>query len=270
MSGFSEATGTSEMKGASETAERLLQLETELCSALEERSFAGISHIYNPLLYAVDPHAAFIRRYCRGTKRVLLLGMNPGPFGMAQTGVPFGQVQLVRDWLLIHGPVRQPGRLHPKRPILGFDCTRSEVSGSRLWGLVQELCGSEGPDRFFAHCFVHNYCPLVFMTGPSGRNVTPPSLTCKAELRELEAACDGHLRRVAALLQPELVVGVGVYATERARKALAEDRCRVECLPHPSPINPAANRPPGWAANAVRKLHDIGFFPLANISQPTV
>ena len=34
-------------------------------------------------------------------KRVVFLGMNPGPFGMAQVGVPFGEVAAVRDWLRI-------------------------------------------------------------------------------------------------------------------------------------------------------------------------
>ena len=34
-----------------------------------------------------------------GRKEAVFLGMNPGLWGMAQTGVPFGTVSLVRDWM---------------------------------------------------------------------------------------------------------------------------------------------------------------------------
>uniref|UniRef100_A0A669QQ87 Single-strand-selective monofunctional uracil-DNA glycosylase 1 n=1 Tax=Phasianus colchicus TaxID=9054 RepID=A0A669QQ87_PHACC len=70
-------------------AERFLQLEREHNSLLRELPPFGapVSHVYSPLDYAWEPHRDFVRRYCRGPKRVLFLGMNPGPFGMAQTGV---------------------------------------------------------------------------------------------------------------------------------------------------------------------------------------
>ena len=48
-----------------------------------------VTHVYNPLDYARAPHEAYLTRWGKGPKQVLLLGMNPGPFGMAQTGVPF-------------------------------------------------------------------------------------------------------------------------------------------------------------------------------------
>ena len=122
---------------------------------------APVTHVYNPLDYAGRTHRLFLRRFADSPKRVVFLGMNPGPFGMAQTGVPFGDVEMTRGWLGIEGAVEKPAREHPKRPVLGFDCPRGEVSGTRLWRAVAETFGR--PERFFARHFVANYCPLVFM-----------------------------------------------------------------------------------------------------------
>ena len=91
-----------------------------------------VTHVYNPLEYALEPCLDYYQRYGQGPRRVLMLGMNPGPWGMAQTGVPFGEVGMVRDWLKIRGTVHKPALEHPQRPVLGFDCARSEVSGKRL------------------------------------------------------------------------------------------------------------------------------------------
>ena len=58
-----------------------------------------VAHVYNPLEYAIRPHRLYIRRFADGPRRVVFLGMNPGPYGMAQTGIPFGEITHVRDWL---------------------------------------------------------------------------------------------------------------------------------------------------------------------------
>jgi single-strand selective monofunctional uracil DNA glycosylase len=92
-----------------------------------------VTHVYNPLEYARAAHERYLERFGTPPKEVVLVGMNPGPFGMAQTGVPFGDVKMVRDWMGISLPVKGPANQHVKRPIQGFDCGRSEVSGSRLW-----------------------------------------------------------------------------------------------------------------------------------------
>src|SRR6185436_7468972 len=134
---------------------------------------APVAYVYDPLDYAWEPHRHYLERYGRGHPAVLLVGMNPGPFGMAQTGVPFGDVQMVRDWMGIHGEVGRPPKEHPKRPIQGFSCPRSEVSGSRLWGWAKERFGT--PERFFETYFVMNYCPLAFVEA-SGKNLTPDKL----------------------------------------------------------------------------------------------
>jgi single-strand selective monofunctional uracil DNA glycosylase len=224
-----------------------------LCRALAPLRFGPpVAHVYNPLLYARAPHREYLRRYGRGPKQVLFFGMNPGPFGMAQTGVPFGAVGAVRGFLGIEARVGRPEREHPKRPVLGFACAREEVSGARLWGLVRERFGT--PERFFARCFVANYCPLLFLEA-SGRNRTPAELPA-AERAPLLEACDAALRRTVALLEPRLVVGIGRFAEARAREALAGSGVAVAALPHPSPASPAANR--GWARAAGRVLRDLG------------
>jgi single-strand selective monofunctional uracil DNA glycosylase len=58
---------------------------------------APVTHTLNPLNYAWAPHEQYLRKFGNGTKRVVFLGMNPGPFGMVQVGVPFGEVHAVRD-----------------------------------------------------------------------------------------------------------------------------------------------------------------------------
>jgi single-strand selective monofunctional uracil DNA glycosylase len=149
-----------------------------------------VSHVYNPLVYAHAPHARYLKRYGRPPREVLFLGMNPGPWGMAQTGVPFGEISAVREWMGIDAPVAVPFVEHPKRPILGFSCPRTEVSGRRLWGWARNRF--ETPERFFSRFFVANYCPLVFME-ESGKNRTPNTLP-KTESGPLFTACDQALR----------------------------------------------------------------------------
>jgi single-strand selective monofunctional uracil DNA glycosylase len=178
--------------------------------------------------------------------------MNPGPFGMAQTGVPFGDVRMVRDWLRIEGDVRRASNEHPKRPVLGFACTRSEVSGSRLWGWAKERFKT--PEAFFENHFVANYCPLVFME-QSGRNLTPDKLPASERI-SLFAACDEALRRIVKTLNPGFVIGVGAFAQERARQSLPDFNGVIGAILHPSPASPKANR--GWAKLAEGELAELG------------
>ena len=112
----------------------LVHIASELGSAVDSLHFGPpVSHVYNPLRYAWQPHEAYLKRFGGGAKEAIFLGMNPGPWGMAQTGVPFGEVGAVRDWLGISGEVLSPTNEHPRRPIRGFACQRSEVSGQRVW-----------------------------------------------------------------------------------------------------------------------------------------
>jgi single-strand selective monofunctional uracil DNA glycosylase len=240
-------------KETGSVATDLLAVARRLRSDVSKLSFGPpVACVYNPLDYAREPHEAYLRRFGQAPGRIVLLGMNPGPFGMAQTGVPFGEVGLVRDWMGIDGRVRAPDHTHPKRPIEGFDCTRSEVSGSRLWGWAKARF--ETPDAFFDRFFVVNYCPLVFVE-ESGRNRTPDKLPA-AERKPLLAACDRALADTVALLRPKMVVGVGGFAERRARNVLADTGVAIGCILHPSPASPKANR--GWAEAAERELRDLG------------
>jgi single-strand selective monofunctional uracil DNA glycosylase len=215
------------------------------------RPGSGVSCIYDPLDYAWKAHASYLA-LARSRPRAMLLGMNPGPFGMVQTGVPFGEVQAAREFLGIDGGVRAPRSQHPKRPVLGFACTRSEVSGRRFWGLMRQEFGTAA--RFFRAGFVWNWCPLAF-TAPSGANVTPDKLPARARAT-IEQACDRALARVVDALQPRMVIGVGAFAQACAQRALG-DRIPVHTVLHPSPASPAANR--GWDTAARTQLRACGF-----------
>jgi single-strand selective monofunctional uracil DNA glycosylase len=213
-----------------------------------------VACVYQPLEYAWEPHREYLERFANGKKRVVFLGMNPGPFGMVQTGVPFGEVAAVRDWMGITEPVGKPAEEHPKRPVEGFACQRSEVSGRRLWGLFAEHFGT--PETFFKDHFVLNYCPLVWMSG-TGANLTPDKLSA-TEMAPVEQACLKHLGEVISLLHPQFLIGIGAFAEERLRRAA--ERCGSDAhigrILHPSPASPAANR--GWAVAASRQLADLG------------
>ncbi|MCL2296901.1 MAG: single-stranded DNA-binding protein [Proteobacteria bacterium] len=221
------------------------------------RFAAPVTHIYNPLTYAWATHETYLRRFASSKKKTIFVGMNPGPFGMVQTGVPFGEVPAVRDWMGIVKPIEKPKHENPKRPIEGFVCTRSEVSGRRLWGLFAQRFGSA--DAFFQDHFVANYCPLAFFD--NGRNLTPDKLPA-AEQAPLLAACDAHLRTLIDTLQPQWVIGVGAWAETRIRMALSDPatsdtpEINIGRILHPSPASPAANR--GWAEEATRQLVELG------------
>jgi single-strand selective monofunctional uracil DNA glycosylase len=231
----------------------LARISRTLSERVEQLRFAPpVCCTYNPLAYAREPHERYLARYGAAPRDVLLLGMNPGPFGMVQTGVPFGDIEMVRDWLGIVGEVTRPEAEHPKRPVLGFECARREISGSRLWGWARDRCGT--PESFFERFFVANYCPLAFVED-SGRNRTPDKLAA-SERQSLFAACDDALRQVVSYLHPRFVLGIGGFAERRARIALADEDCVIGTILHPSPANPSANQ--GWSKIVERQLADLG------------
>ena len=233
----------------------LSDISRDLSRRLAPLKFAApVTHVYDPLDYAWAPHALYLSRYGAGPKEVLLFGMNPGPWGMAQTGVPFGEIAAVRDWLGLEAPVKKPKHEHPARPIEGFACARSEVSGARLWGWAQETFTT--PERFFERFFVVNYCPLSFLEA-SGKNRTPDKLP-PAERAPLLAECDKAVVQVVELLKPRVVGGVGAFAEDRLRAALEGSKRKVEIgrVLHPSPASPLANQ--GWGKQATKALRELG------------
>lgn len=266
---------------------QLEKLAHQLSNQVDKLQFgSGVTHVYNPLDYAWASHAQYLKLGVASgaKKKVIFLGMNPGPFGMAQTGVPFGEVAAVRDWMGICEKVGHPAQEHPRRPVEGFNCLRSEVSGQRLWGLfAQKFCTAR---HFFKDHFVVNYCPLLFLDAGEKhcRNLTPDKFSV-ADTATLYAACDAHLRAVIEIMQPQWVIGVGKFAEDRAclaltglsAKEVAKQRAKAEknatpapvlssllSLPapkigtvlHPSPASPIANR--GWAEQATAQLEALG------------
>jgi single-strand selective monofunctional uracil DNA glycosylase len=232
------------------TAHKLIRSIIKDLKDLEFKS--PVSHVYNPLEYAQDAYEAYVALYGIPPKEIILLGMNPGPWGMAQTGVPFGEIDAVKDWLGIDATVTAPSRVHPKRPILGFDCRRSEVSGRRLWGWVKSTFKT--PDNFFSRFFVANYCPLMFIDA-DGRNRTPDKVPM-AQKTPLLKACDRSLRHLVRWMGPRYVVGVGRFAETRAHHALKDFDVIIGGITHPSPANPKANR--GWEALIEQELKGLG------------
>ena len=225
----------------------------KLVALLDRLTFrAPVTHVYNPLIYARKAYDQYVMRFGTETKRVILVGMNPGPFGMAQTGVPFGDVEMVKDWMGIRASVNQPLVMNPKRPIDGFACRRREVSGSRLWGWAKQRYGTA--TSFFRQFFVLNYCPLVFMEA-SGRNRTPDKLPA-VEKKQLFSVCDQALRQSVRLLQPRCVVGIGGFAEKRCQYSLSDLGVAVGRITHPSPANPRANR--GWGTLVDSELASMG------------
>ncbi len=230
----------------------LVQATTRAVGELAMLRFsAPVACVYNPLDYAWDVHRQWLERYGRPPKDAVLVGMNPGPFGMVQTGVPFGEVEAVRSWLRLRGSVRKPAVEHCKRPVHGLECPRSEVSGRRLWSWLAQRFVT--PQRFARRLFVHNYCPLAFVA-ESGANLTPDKLA-KAETAPLFRICDRLLAQVVETLQPRWVIGIGAFAEARATTVLGAS-VRIGRIPHPSPASPAANR--GWERLADEALAAMG------------
>ena len=243
---------------AASAADAVTRISRRLSREVGALDFAApVACVYNPLDYARAPHERYLANARRGID-ALFLGMNPGPFGMAQTGVPFGEIAAVRGFLGIEARVRAPKVTHPKRPIEGFACTRSEVSGRRFWGLMAREFGT--PERFFARAFVWNWCPLAFMA-ESGANITPDKLA-RGERAAVEDACDRALRAMVAELSPRVLVGVGAFASKCAARALGDNdeefragTPEIVTMLHPSPASPAANR--GWDAAAEKVLNAV-------------
>lgn len=212
----------------------------------------AVKYIYNPLDYALGPHLSYVEKFGSAPKKAVFLGMNPGPWGMAQTGVPFGEINTVNEYLQISGQVGQPAEVHPAKEIAGFAVKRSEVSGKRLWGAVQNRYPD--PAAFFKENYIYNYCPLMFLD-EKGRNITPDKLK-KGEQNELYRICDLYLQKTADYFQAEVIVAIGAFAEKRAKQAL-QGRISIIRILHPSPASPAANR--GWYEQAAEQLQSAGY-----------
>ncbi|MDX1612095.1 MAG: single-stranded DNA-binding protein, partial [Candidatus Thermoplasmatota archaeon] len=205
-----------------------------------------VAHVYNPLSYAWDGQRQYIERFAYDPlpRPVLFVGMNPGPWGMGQTGVPFGDVDKVQAMGIEEIEVQQPAEPLDKRPVDGLDCHRNEVSGTRLYTGLQAVYGTL--QEAYQHLFIVNYCPLLFYD-EDARNLTPPRLR-KADREAIFEVCQEHLIHLIEHFQPDHLVGIGKFAQRRANAALeamGRDDEEAGYLLHPSPANPMANKDGG-------------------------
>ncbi|XP_034941270.1 single-strand selective monofunctional uracil DNA glycosylase [Chelonus insularis] len=232
---------------------KLLALEYELTKRIEHITFGPpVEYIYSPIEYALSVHSNFLQKYCRTTKKILFLAMNPGPWGMSQTGIPFGEINAVVNWLKVSGFIEKPSREQPDKKITGFACTRSEISGRRFWNLFKDMCGN--PENFFQYSFLRNYCPVALMDA-GGRNITPAELK-GPEQKELRDVCDLALLAIIKLLKVEKIVGIGRFAEQRAKNVIkvAGLTTKIFWMPHPSPRSTGNEN---WSEKAIKTLHEL-------------
>uniref|UniRef100_A0A182MSA2 Uracil-DNA glycosylase-like domain-containing protein n=1 Tax=Anopheles culicifacies TaxID=139723 RepID=A0A182MSA2_9DIPT len=240
-------------------------IERELSAALRKVALPSeVAACYDPIEYASAIHCAYLQRFLDGPKAVLFIGMNPGPWGMCQTGVPFGYVPAVRDWMGLRGTVAKPTPELAARPVEGLACTREEQSGKRWWGLYQELCGTA--DCFFRSCFVYNLCPLAFFH-QSGRNITPSELKGKAK-GEIQSISEQYLETALKVLKPKIIISVGRYTEDRVKTLTKQNRIGptivTYCMPHPSP---RSLNNTNWSQKAKLWLSEHGILPYLSASQ---
>ncbi|XP_057375349.1 single-strand selective monofunctional uracil DNA glycosylase-like [Daphnia carinata] len=235
-------------------AVQILNIESRLSNELNRLLFSPpVAYVYNPLNYAWETHGLFVTKYGNSKKQILFVGMNPGPWGMVQTGIPFGAARLVQDWLGIVGTVGHPPVEHPQRKVQGFQCPRTEVSGQRFWGFFRDICFT--PENMFKNCFVYSYCPLSFMH-TSGRNITPPELK-SSDRQAIMELCDTSLGEIITVLKVDIVIGIGKFAEYRVRETVKKHSLNVTigCILHPSPINPSANK--GWKEAVLKSMQEM-------------
>ena len=237
----------------------LLDRTKQLSSEVNKLKFTFDGYVYNPLNYAWEMHSKYLTRYVKEGSEVMFLGMNPGPYGMMQTGVPFGEVNAVKNFLELSGDVGHPCPEHPARPVSGLECKRSEVSGRRLWGLVEEVFGNA--DEFALQHSIFNYCPLGFlMNTKTAKNLTPDHLV-KEERASLESVCDLYLKDMIELVKPSCLIGVGKYAMEKFTSVCSDfgiGNVTIDSIIHPSPGNPQAND--NWSGKTYTKMKELGLW----------
>lgn len=214
---------------------------------------------YNPLTYALPVHEAYLNKFGNEPKQAFFLGMNPGPWGMAQTGIPFTDPYIARDWMdLPQKSVGTPKNEREDRPVKGWESERKEASGQRLHGYFRRLYGSL--ESFFEIGIVQNYCPLV-MYANDGTNLTPEDLL-KDDREKIFKACGPYIEQLLHFYEPEVLVGIGRFGQRRLANVADLSQEEVFYLPHPSPASPIATRNGGdyWRNLVKETLEEAGLY----------
>ena len=217
----------------------------------------NIEFAYNPLNYAWESHKTYLKNYGYLGATKIIMGMNPG-HGMGNTGIPFGCPEKVKNYLKIRDvKINKPKKIHPKRLVTGLECKKPEISGKRIWGLVEEIYGA--PEKAFQNIFVLNHFPL-WMFNSSGQNITPDKLSISSSKIIFEK-CNRYLIDVVSILKIKRIICVGKYASRMAHKAVKNSDFQdliIDEIPHPSPANPLANKEKGalWKKIAREVIDD--------------
>ena len=227
------------------------------CKSKIIRDNDNIEFAYNPLNYAWEPHKKYLENYGSLGAKTIVMGMNPG-HGMGNTGIPFGCPEKVSKYLNITGlEVKEPVNIHPKRRINGLECKKPEISGKRIWGLIEDIYGP--PKNAFKNIFVLNHFPL-WMFNSEGQNITPDKLK-KSSAEDIFKICNKYLSDIINMLNAKKIIGVGKYANKMAHEAIKENNLEgiiIEEIPHPSPANPIANKDKGALWKKISKSVIVG------------
>lgn len=80
--------GCNQKPVSEDLSDEFLHIADELNISLEEFELPSVVEcVYNPTVYARTTFEMYIRKYCNTKKSIMYFGMNPGPWGMSQTGV---------------------------------------------------------------------------------------------------------------------------------------------------------------------------------------
>lgn len=206
--------------------------------------------VWNPQRYGLPLYREFARAHLPPSRGALLaLGLNPGKYGMSQTGIPFTDVtRAARIGIVLEPPGLAPASLVPF-----LKSYRIERSAASVWGLLDALWG--GPAEGWRALWAVAPCGLLFLE-PDGENVTPadPRLARRADVRELrvrviEEALDALRPRGVLLLGGDVArVAKGVVPEELALK-----------VDHPVARGPGRRGPAWWATTVAKQIEEKGW-----------
>jgi len=215
----------------------------------KEARGAGLQ-VWNPALYALDIYQEYLTKFPPEPGAILALGLNPGPYGMAQTGIPFTDCRTASGALGMEMTI--PGKA-PDDLISRLKKANGKWRGTyerSSLGMYRFLILAWGDIKTaYRNWFVGNPCPLLFLD-PERWNVTPadPRLRRMKEVGELrQRAVIGF----SEILNPRGIVCFGKDVAkavgEVAIRQVGPDR--VVFYEHP-----ARAVPEKWAAGLLQEL----------------
>lgn len=186
--------------------------------------------VLNVHRYAWDAYEAFLRKYYSdGKPRVFAISMNPGPYGAVQTGIPFTDKAMARQFLPNFGKL-------VKGPPAWARSERNEMSAGKLIAWSAEKFG--GIEGLYRHMLLGMTAPIGILRAPKWTNVPLPALAGSEQNKVYD-----FIRRHAAdeirLAQPTGIFLLGDWA-ERVHEITLEADPALEAIPSVAVPHPAA------------------------------